>query len=177
MTSEETIKIIEMLNSGWPQKPLPAMTIAMWGQELSRFEAADVMRVVTDLSRTSEWRPALATILKALVAPEVGESSSEAFEAVWKEIGRVGRGGRPELSGRAHRAVKHLGGWSTICMTWQRDTIHFHRKDFCAEFDDLETREKADTMRALGGDGDSAGRKALDVAVAKVADGAVPFGR
>lgn len=141
MNTEETIQILDMLDAGWAHKPLPEMTRKLWGMDLAKFAADDVFRVVSHLSRTSEFRPSLATMLKALVVPAGGETSSEAFAAVWAETGRKGRGGKPDISERAAKAVRLLGGWEIVCMTWQRDSIHFHKRDFCKEFDELEARD------------------------------------
>lgn len=149
MNNEQTSNVIEFLNEAWPQKPLGETTAALWGHELSRFPHEDVITALRGLARTSEWRPTLATILKALVRPGGDETASEAFTTVWKEIGRVGRGGCPSLSPRTSRAVRHLGGWESICMTWQIDKMQWHRKEFVAEFDQLSGVEQDRALLAL----------------------------
>ncbi len=153
MNKAETDGVIAYLNEAWPQRPISAITAGIWGSELAKFSHVRVVAVLHQLTRTEKFRPALAVILAELQPPAVGETASEAFTKVWAAIGRVGIRGVPDVSPRAARAIKHLGGWVTICTTWQQGTVHFHRRDFTAEFDQLEgveaAREKHDRVIAL----------------------------
>ena len=173
MTPEETDGVIAYLNEAWPQRPISSITAGIWGSALAEFPHIRVVAVLQQLTRTEKYRPALAVILAELQPPAVGETASEAFAKVWSEIGRCGLHGHPKLSDRAARAVKHVGGWPTICAVWQRDKIHFHRKEFTKEFDELEhveaRREKH--QRAMGDGVGVDGNKALDEAMGRIAEG------
>ena len=171
MTNQEIDNVVSYLNEVWPQKPIGPITAGLWGQELSRFSHAKVVAVLGALARTETWRPALATILKSLVVPSGGESSSEAFSSVWTAIGSTGGAGKPDISERSMRALKHLGGWADVCRTWTTEQMQWHRKEFMREFESLEARDADSDMRALGGEGTVDGRKALGAAVASVAEG------
>lgn len=151
MTNQETQTAIALLNALWPRKVLAPEAVAVWGLKLKPFDAADVMRVLNELAGTNEWMPSLATILKALVVEPDCESASEAFTAVWKAVGQVGAARRPELSERAHEAVRRLGGWAAICGTWKLDQMQWHRKDFVAVFDEVKQQEDGRELRAIGG--------------------------
>ena len=149
MDNRETHSVIQFLNASWTAKPMDPQTAAVWGAELKAFDYADVMRSIRALLRTSKWRPSLAEIIELIVVDEDPETASEAFVEVWKEIGRVGRAGTPKLSERAAKAVRHMGGWASICATWTNAQKNWHRKEFCKEFDDIEAIENRHSKIAL----------------------------
>lgn len=173
MTPEQTDSIVSFLNEAWPQRPIGPMTAGIWGSALAKFPHEQVAAVLTRLVHTEKYRPALSDLLTELQPPAVGETASEAFTKVWAEMGRVGRGGKPELSDRAAKAVKHMGGWETICCIWQQPSIHFHRKEFTREFDQLEGVEaRREKHQATMGDGGGVdGKAALGAAVKAVGEG------
>ncbi len=151
MTDQETRNALTLLNALWPRKPLPPEAAAIWGAKLRPFPEADVMSVINELAGTEEWMPSLAVILRALVIEPDGETASEAFTSVWQAVGRVGAAARPDISERAHEAVRRLGGWAAICGTWKLDSMQWHRKEFVAVFDEVKQQEDRRELRAIGG--------------------------
>ena len=141
--------IIAEINSSWASAPLAAGTAVIWTGHLAKFPVDDVMRALSALVARCKFRPSLSEIIAELVTDPDAETSREAFSAVWKAIGSVGRHGEPEISDAALTAVRHLGGWGSICGSWTLDRREWHLREFCAAYEQVSDREHSRTLRAL----------------------------
>lgn len=147
MDNEETAQALQFLQDTWTQRPMARNAARIWGIELARFEHADVMRALLDLARTSEWRPSLATIIKALAAPEQ-EQASAAFAAVMGSFSLpVGQRGH-RLSSATRETVRRLGGWEALGR-WEKDERHWRERDFIRVYGEVCESREADAVKSL----------------------------
>lgn len=130
MNSQETHTALQFLNDSWAHKPLADGTAKIWGLELRKHPAAQVMGALTQLARTSKWRPSLAEILELVEPPDPGPDISAAFADVlhrskFRVLGRKGEMLAPEIA----ETVRRLGGWVAVGQ-WSDSELHWRRKDF-----------------------------------------------
>jgi len=151
MRNGEIPKAIAMLNASWAGAPLAPETAVVWGGHLAKFPLDDVMRALSALVARCKFRPSLSEIIAELVTDPDAETSREAFSAVWRAIGRVGQRGQPDISEAALTAVRHLGGWGSICLSWTLERRDWHSREFCAAYEQVADREQSRTLRALAG--------------------------
>lgn len=147
MNNEQTANTIQFLQDTWSQKPMTPRTAAIWGAELARFEAEDVERALLQLARTQEWRPSLATIIKAIAGPSK-EQPSAAFASVFAVLVHPPGERYQRLTPATAEAVRRLGGWSAVGL-WKQEERHFRERDFARVYSEVCDALEANALLEL----------------------------
>jgi len=132
MENTEARRVIAFINASWPSKPLDDATAAVWGAKLLPYAYSDIMDVLDSMIETSKWRPSLAEIIGPLRGG--APSASEAFARVLEQIDQHPH----DVTALESEVVRRLGGWSTLGL-WNREKIHFHRREFVEVYDTMLT--------------------------------------
>ncbi|MDY0274777.1 MAG: hypothetical protein RBR42_04965 [Desulfomicrobium sp.] len=133
---ERKAAILTALAGNFDRK-LSAELLSMWLDLLEPYTHQEVALAVRMVINEYEYKtlPPFAVLKKALNRitgqgeQSKKEQAMEDWEHLLSEIQSVGSYGQPNLSPEAARAVRMMGGWSTVC-SWPRGVIDFKRADF-----------------------------------------------
>lgn len=81
MTPQEAQMVVALLQAGYPAKPLPDSTVALYTRELEDFDFDAAQEAVRLLVRSSKWLPSLSEILEETATIQ----ESRAWEARAKD--------------------------------------------------------------------------------------------
>jgi hypothetical protein len=137
----------------FPNKEIPAETIALYAQRLSMMPADAVCMAIDRLMDTARFFPTIAEIKEEAAAGPFGAPlADEAWAEVLKEARRVGYNRLPifhagqfhdppkrEFSNPTIEAAVQSVGWEMICTT-PKDKISYVRDAFVKAFNALQHR-------------------------------------
>lgn len=109
----------EILGSAWSQ-PWAPEAIAVYAEQLADVEPAVLLDAVRSLTRTSEWRPSIATIRRHVADRMIGFPSPEEASAQaelldeWEMRRSVPWGAQQELPSRPEVHPSVLMAWESV---------------------------------------------------------------
>lgn len=167
MTKQQAEAIIEILNVGWAQHPIPPSTAAVWSAALSDSDFERCRNAALLLVRTRMHRPPIAEVIATAAPSEAQETAHEAYQAVLGVMWRPVADRAEHISERALAAVMRLGGWATVG-AWDLDKGTWNFRDFREAYEDTTDRLADHARRAIvSGGSEAIGGSVLALAQAK----------
>lgn len=115
-------------------------SLTLYVSTLRGFEHNEVLAAIRRATSESEFMPRPQTVL-AILESRTNRDALRAWEILTHAIRAIGHVHTPKFGdGRLNNYVRMMGGWSAVCR-WMEDELHWRRREFLSQYDDLPEEE------------------------------------